>query len=97
MANIYHMDGIVIFVLLVICTCAYMKRVTRLRDFFLSEKKGFFGALHKGTMMAAFAWLVLALNNSRAAHGLASVIGTRLHFFVAITAAATGVYLLFFK
>ncbi|EDQ91328.1 uncharacterized protein MONBRDRAFT_14967 [Monosiga brevicollis MX1] len=74
MANIFHMDGMVIFVLLVICTCAYMKRVPRLKQMFLSEKKGFFGALYK-----------------------AAVIGTRLHLFVSLTAAATGFYLLFIK
>ena len=94
MANIYHMDGIVIFVLLIICTCAYMKRVTRLRNFFLSEKKGFFGALHKGTTVFAPVRPCPAVTHRFA---LASVIGTRLHFFVALTAAATGVYLLFLK
>lgn len=44
----YSLDGIVVFSLLVICTCAYMKRVPRLKGFFLSEKKGFFGVFYKG-------------------------------------------------
>ena len=46
--SVYSLDGIVVFSLLVICTCAYMKRVPRLKSFFLSEKKGFFGVFYKG-------------------------------------------------
>ena len=45
---VYHIDGMVVFVLLMICTCAYIKRVPRLKEFFLSEKQGVFGALYKG-------------------------------------------------
>lgn len=48
--SVYHMDGMVVFVLLMICTCAYIKRVPRLKGFFLSEKQGFFGVLYKGTV-----------------------------------------------
>lgn len=51
MANIYHFDGVIVFVLLVICTCAYIKRVPRLKQFFLSEKKGLFGALYKASVI----------------------------------------------
>lgn len=51
MANIYHFDGIIIFVLLIICTCAYIKGVPRLKGFFLSEKKGLFGALYKASVI----------------------------------------------
>jgi hypothetical protein len=46
--SVYSLDGIVVFSLLIICTCAYMKRVPRLKSFFLSEKKGFFGIFYKG-------------------------------------------------
>jgi hypothetical protein len=46
--SVYSLDGIVVFSLLVICTCAYMKRVPRLKSFFLTEKKGFFGIFYKG-------------------------------------------------
>eukprot|EP00056_Hartaetosiga_gracilis_P015148 m.241310 g.241310 ORF g.241310 m.241310 type:complete len:69 (+) comp20116_c0_seq1:151-357(+) len=45
------MDGIAVFILLVICTCAYIRRVPRLRSFFLSEKDGFFGALYKASVI----------------------------------------------
>jgi hypothetical protein len=42
------MDGMAVCLLLAICTCAYIKRIPRMRDFFLSEKKGVFGVLYKG-------------------------------------------------
>jgi hypothetical protein len=44
---VYSMDGIVAFLLLLICTCAYMKRIPRLKAYFLSEKRGFFGVFYK--------------------------------------------------
>ena len=36
--------------MLVVCTCAYMRRVPRLKQWFLSEKKGFLGVFYKGTI-----------------------------------------------
>lgn len=51
MTNVYHFDGLIIFGLLVICTCAYMKSVPRLKQIFLSEKKGLFGALYKAAVL----------------------------------------------
>ncbi|CAF3471245.1 unnamed protein product [Rotaria sp. Silwood1] len=41
MVNAYSFDGIIVLVLLTICTCGYMRRVSKLREWFLSEKKGF--------------------------------------------------------
>ena len=59
MTNVYSLDGIVVFSLLVICTCAYMKRVPRLKNFFLSEKKGFFGIFHKASVIGVrLHWMV---------------------------------------
>ena len=45
---VYSFDGLVVFGLLVICTCAYVSRVPRLKQWLLSEKKGFFGIFYKG-------------------------------------------------
>ncbi len=44
----YSFDGIIVFVILIICTCGYMRRVPKLREWFLSEKKGFAGIFYKG-------------------------------------------------
>ncbi len=44
----YSFEGLLIVGLLVICTCAYMKRVPKLKQWFLSEKKGFLGVFYKG-------------------------------------------------
>jgi len=46
--SVYSFDGIVVFGLLLVCTCAYMSRVPRLKQWLLSEKKGFFGIFYKG-------------------------------------------------
>ncbi|XP_071960205.1 protein kish-B-like [Antedon mediterranea] len=74
MTNVYSFDGLIILALLIICTCAYMRRVPRLKKWFLSEKKGFLGIFYK-----------------------ASIIGTRLHFAVAITCTFMAVYVLLLK
>uniref|UniRef100_A0A4W5PWA2 Protein kish n=1 Tax=Hucho hucho TaxID=62062 RepID=A0A4W5PWA2_9TELE len=48
MTNVYSFDGIVVFGLLFICTCAYLKKVPRLNSWLLSEKKGVWGVFYKG-------------------------------------------------
>ncbi len=48
------MPGLVVFVLLLICTCAYVWQVPRLRQLFFSEKKGLWGALYKGCCFLFF-------------------------------------------
>lgn len=45
---VYSFDGIVVFGLLFICTCAYLKKVPRLNSWLLSEKKGVWGVFYKG-------------------------------------------------
>ena len=39
MTNAYSFDGVLILGLLLICTCAYIRRVPKLKEFFLTEKK----------------------------------------------------------
>ena len=46
--SVYSLDGVLALALLVVCTCAYITKVPRLKSFFLSEKKGFFGVFYKG-------------------------------------------------
>lgn len=61
MTNVYHFDGLVVCALLVVCTCAYIKGVPRLREFFLSEKKGLFGAFYKAAVIGTrLHWAVSA-------------------------------------
>lgn len=46
--TVYSFDGILVFGLLFICTCAYFKKVPRLNNWLLSEKKGVWGVFYKG-------------------------------------------------
>lgn len=46
--SVYSFDGILVFGLLFICTCAYLKKVPRLNSWLLSEKKGVWGVFYKG-------------------------------------------------
>ncbi|VDM72494.1 unnamed protein product, partial [Strongylus vulgaris] len=46
----YSLDGLVVVALLVICSCAYLKRVPRIHTWLLSEKKGFLGIFYKTTL-----------------------------------------------
>ncbi|KJH45974.1 hypothetical protein DICVIV_07982 [Dictyocaulus viviparus] len=45
--NAYSLDGLAAVILLVICSCAYLKRVPRVSTWLLSEKKGFLGVFYK--------------------------------------------------
>ncbi|CDQ91464.1 protein kish-B [Oncorhynchus nerka] len=51
MTNVYSFDGIVVFGLLYICTCAYLKKVPRLNSWLLSEKKGVWGVFYKAAVI----------------------------------------------
>ncbi|KAF0879999.1 KISHB protein, partial [Crocuta crocuta] len=46
--TVYSLDGILVFGLLFVCTCAYFKKVPRLKTWLLSEKKGVWGVFYKG-------------------------------------------------
>ncbi|MEE6493035.1 hypothetical protein FKM82_016706 [Ascaphus truei] len=47
MTNVYSLDGLLVFSLLFVCTCAYFQKVPRLRSWLLSEKKGVWGVFYK--------------------------------------------------
>eukprot|EP00037_Helgoeca_nana_P023716 m.246766 g.246766 ORF g.246766 m.246766 type:complete len:74 (+) comp26436_c0_seq1:330-551(+) len=49
--NAYSLDGMIVIVLLFICLCAYMRRVKRLKEFFLTEKNGPMGSLYKASII----------------------------------------------
>ena len=97
--NLYHMDGMVVFVLLVVCTCAYMRRVPRLKAMLFSEKKGFFGALYKGAWGPSHPTAPFFGSHTQLASpsSSASVIGIRLHLLVALACLGSTVYLVFVK
>ncbi|XP_064633105.1 protein kish-B-like [Lineus longissimus] len=61
MTNVYSFDGLVVFGLLLICTCAYMQRVPRLKKWFLSEKKGFQGVFYKAAVIGTRLHIPVAL------------------------------------
>ena len=62
MTNAFHFDGLVVLVLLTICTCAYIRQVPKLKDFFLSEKKGPFGALYKASVLGTRLHIFVSLS-----------------------------------
>ncbi|MFT7804358.1 protein kish-B-like isoform X2 [Arapaima gigas] len=62
MTNAYSFDGVLVFGLLFICTCAYLKKVPRLRSWLLSEKKGIWGVFYKGAVIGTRLHLGVALS-----------------------------------
>uniref|UniRef100_A0A3P9AEB4 Protein kish n=1 Tax=Esox lucius TaxID=8010 RepID=A0A3P9AEB4_ESOLU len=51
LSSVYSFDGIVVFGILFICTCAYLKKVPRLNSWLLSEKKGVWGVFYKAAVI----------------------------------------------
>uniref|UniRef100_A0A4W5N5A1 Protein kish n=2 Tax=Salmoninae TaxID=504568 RepID=A0A4W5N5A1_9TELE len=51
LSSVYSLDGIVVFGILFICTCAYLKKVPRLNSWLLSEKKGVWGVFYKAAVI----------------------------------------------
>lgn len=45
---VYSLDGLLVFGLLLVCTCAYLRKVPRLRTWLLSERRGVWGVCYKG-------------------------------------------------
>lgn len=52
--TVYSLDGILVFGLLFVCTCAYFKKVPRLKTWLLSEKKGVWGVFYKGKVLSGY-------------------------------------------
>ncbi|KAL1512194.1 hypothetical protein AB1Y20_005458 [Prymnesium parvum] len=51
MTNLYSVHGFLTACLLVICSCAYIKRVPQLRNQLLREKHGARGTLYKAAII----------------------------------------------
>ncbi|VDD79314.1 unnamed protein product [Mesocestoides corti] len=51
MVNAYSLDGVLTIALLFICACAYMRRVTRLKNLLFNENKGFWGIFYKSAVI----------------------------------------------
>ncbi|KAM6454493.1 protein kish-B [Python bivittatus] len=51
MANVYSLDGLLVFGLLFVCTCAYFRKVPRLKAWLLSEKRGVWGVFYKAAVI----------------------------------------------
>lgn len=49
---VYSLDGLLVFGLLFVCTCAYFRKVPRLKTWLLSEKRGVWGVFYKGRTLA---------------------------------------------
>ncbi|XP_040193691.1 protein kish-B [Rana temporaria] len=62
MTNAYSLDGLLVFSLLFVCTCAYFRKVPRLRTWLLSEKKGVWGVFYKAAVIGSRLHLVVALS-----------------------------------
>ncbi|XP_075578679.1 protein kish-B-like [Pelecanus crispus] len=48
---VYSLDGLLVFGLLLVCTCAYLRKVPRLRSWLLSEKRGVWGVFYKAAVI----------------------------------------------
>lgn len=48
---VYSLDGLLVFGLLLVCTCAYLRKVPRLRAWLLSEKRGLWGVGYKAAVI----------------------------------------------
>ncbi|VDO14713.1 unnamed protein product [Rodentolepis nana] len=58
----YSLDGVITIGLLFICACAYMRRVTKLRNWMFSENKGFWGILYKSAVIGIRLHIVVSLS-----------------------------------
>ncbi|XP_037659862.1 protein kish-B-like [Choloepus didactylus] len=51
MTNMYSLNGIPVFGLRFVCTCAYFKTVPSLKTWLLSEKKGVWHVFYKAAVI----------------------------------------------
>ncbi|KRZ17626.1 Protein kish-B [Trichinella zimbabwensis] len=49
--NVYSYDGAFVVILLVVCSCAYFRRIPRLKKWFFSDKSGIWGVCYKASVI----------------------------------------------
>merc|ERR1712168_1566779 len=62
MTNVYSFDGVCVFGLLLICTCSYMRKIPKLKQWFLSEKKGLLGVCYKCAVIGTRCHIFVAIS-----------------------------------
>lgn len=60
--HVYSLDGLLVFGLLLVCTCAYLRKVPRLRTWLLSERRGVWGVCHKAAVIGTRLHVVVSLS-----------------------------------
>ncbi|KRY42544.1 Protein kish-B [Trichinella spiralis] len=59
--NVYSYDGAFVVILLVVCTCAYFRRIPRLKKWFFSDKSGIWGVCYKASVIGIRLHALVAL------------------------------------
>ncbi|CAM9875160.1 unnamed protein product [Bubo scandiacus] len=62
MTNVYSLDGLLVFGLLLVCTCAYLRKVPRLKAWLLSEKRGVWGVFYKAAVIGTRLHVAVAVS-----------------------------------
>ena len=62
MVNAFSPTGAISFALLLICTCAYLRRVPKIRAFLFTNKKSYFGLFHKASLVGIRLHLLVAVS-----------------------------------
>ncbi|XP_071673732.1 protein kish-B isoform X1 [Patagioenas fasciata] len=59
---VYSLDGLLVFGLLLVCTCAYLRKVPRLKAWLLSEKRGVWGVFYKAAVIGTRLHVAVAVS-----------------------------------
>ncbi|XP_033925736.1 protein kish-B [Melopsittacus undulatus] len=62
MTNVYSLDGLVVFALLLVCTCAHLRHVPRIKGWLLGEKRGLWGVFYKAAVIGTRLHVAVAVS-----------------------------------
>ncbi|XP_061869643.1 protein kish-B [Colius striatus] len=62
MTNVYSLDGLLVFGLLLVCTCAYLRQVPRLRACLRAHQRGFGGLCYKASVIGTRLHVAVAIS-----------------------------------